>query len=1449
MAEAVAIAIEALLYEGAIVFTAAEVAAIGATLQVALAVTSYAVSANEGRRRERNARNSYNEGLKDRELMIRSGVAPARVVYGREKISGPIVYHESTGDKKQFLHLVVALAAHECDAIETIYFNEVALPAVGGDGFVAAGEFARAEYPQALENLAADGAGVITLSRPAHQVLTATVGVGVDATTIGFTHVPESASVSGFSPGQVVTVDYTYTRTIKAVRIRQRLGAPGQAAYSELVAESAGNWTSAHVGAGITDLYIRIEYDVEIFGQVGLPNISAVLRGKKLADPRTGLTAWSENSALIAADRLRDATYGLGAQAPEVPTDELIAAANLCDEAVALDALGATQPRYTYSGSFTTDAAPLESLRAIAGSMAGSIVWAQGRWLIRPGAYRAPSDTWTEDSLGGAAPTHTPKAPRANLFNAVRAVYRDPTQAWAEVQAPLVSNAYYQAQDGGRQRVQTLQLPMACDAMRAQRLAKIELERARQAYTVQLTTNLRGYNQAPTDTINLQLARYGWAGGKVFEVLERTWAGGLEVQYTLRETAAGVFAWNYGEATTHDLAPDTALPTPYATPAAPTGLAVASGTAHLLLQGDGTQVSRAYITWTQSAEAFVTGGGQVVVQWAKVGTQDWQPTESVQGADVAVYASPVPDAWLINVRAKFVNAVGRSSHWAYTTHRVVGKTALPADVSGLAAVGGQRSATISWLASPDIDYSQTVLRVGSTWATATALALVSGTSYTWAAAPGLYTILAKHRDTSENDSSNALSCSVLVSEYTGSLIDGAQWIPGTSGAQGAYPRRFNATGSGGENEIILATGPDGQLQPLWRCISGDTPYGVGTDADGGWDTDLLPISDLKMYRFEQWFWCTGAMDGQAYLGPGSSSVRDIGGSVNSNPYFAVVPRGTLTAGRWYLMVGYVLPSTYAGAQLNQGGFWDGVTGQKIGNGTDYQWVASQATTFQRSYQYYASVGAEQWFAPPAVRLLDGSEPSVSSILATAALGRAAAAVLAAANAQATADAATTRIGAMESDGVLTPVEKPQLVQDYGVITSEQSGLDAQATAYGITTEKTAYDGAVTALTSHLATLLAPVAWNNLGGDTNITGSALRTKFGDVYATKQALMNAIAAVAGTQANWTQLANKPADTDLLNTHTQGGVLVVDHPAGGNAGFSGGATTGAIKIKLPQSWTNTMMRFYVEIYEYDADKSLTLEVGGYNYSGSGGAWYNVYAKMTGSSASEKAVRFGHDGATCCIWIGEPGSVWQYPQVVVSNLRGGYSNNTAALWASGWAVSVDNTAHSGHAITGTIANPLTGANLTTSGGSVGTVQIAANASTEVYVNTPGSAVTVTGLMHTPRGFNSGWTTELASVTFTPGASGTANVFFDGSGELTAPSGGGVEWSIQDQGGAWDGWKAVSASPPGTAQFKFSMGTTRKFAVTGGVPYTIAAYASKLDAGDTFQVRNHELRVEVIKR
>lgn len=97
-----------------------------------------------------------------------------------------------------------------------------------------------------------------------------------------------------------------------------------------------------------------------------------------------------------------------------------------------------------------------------------------------------------------------------------------------------------------------------------------------------------------------------------------------------------------------------------------------------------------------------------------------------------------------------------------------------------------------------------------------------------------------------------------------------------------------------------------------------------------------------------------------------------------------------------------------------------------------------------------------------------------------------------------------------SDNILSKYEKPVIRAEYDLLIAEQVGIDIVATQYGITTEKTNYDNAITALTAYL-TGLSP-SYTDYTQDTAIDGALFRTLFGTVYTTRQLLSNAMSDYA-------------------------------------------------------------------------------------------------------------------------------------------------------------------------------------------------------------------------------------------------------------------------------------------------------------------------------------------------
>lgn len=61
---------------------------------------------------------------RDQKRTFRDPLAPREIVYGKQRKGGVIVYVESDGDSSEYLHLVLIVAAHKCESIEQIYFDD-----------------------------------------------------------------------------------------------------------------------------------------------------------------------------------------------------------------------------------------------------------------------------------------------------------------------------------------------------------------------------------------------------------------------------------------------------------------------------------------------------------------------------------------------------------------------------------------------------------------------------------------------------------------------------------------------------------------------------------------------------------------------------------------------------------------------------------------------------------------------------------------------------------------------------------------------------------------------------------------------------------------------------------------------------------------------------------------------------------------------------------------------------------------------------------------------------------------------------------------------------------------------------------------------------------------------------------------------------------------------------
>lgn len=115
--------------------------------------------------------------------------------------------------------------------------------------------------------------------------------------------------------------------------IRKHLGEPNQVADSLAIANMP-TWTNLHRLQGIAYLYVIMKKNQDVYPN-GAPNVSAIVEGPSIYDPRVSGMSWSTNIALMCSDYLTSQT-GYGIDNTDIDMTNVAAQANICDEIVAV---------------------------------------------------------------------------------------------------------------------------------------------------------------------------------------------------------------------------------------------------------------------------------------------------------------------------------------------------------------------------------------------------------------------------------------------------------------------------------------------------------------------------------------------------------------------------------------------------------------------------------------------------------------------------------------------------------------------------------------------------------------------------------------------------------------------------------------------------------------------------------------------------------------------------------------------------------------------------------------------------------------------------------------------------------------------------------------------------------------------------------------------------------
>jgi len=550
-----------------------------------------------------------------------------KVVYGKMRVGGQVVFISNSGDDNKYLHMAIAFASHEIESYEEIWFND-------------------------------------------KKVWTLSGGFQSDW-------------------GTYVTID-------------RKFGTDAQAASTNLVNANV-LWTTNHKLSGIAYIAFRLEWDTDKFPQ-GVPNITAVLKGKKVYDPRTASTGWSQNPALCLRDYMLDDKYGLGEVTANIDSTAINAAANLCEEQVTLDA-GGTQNRYQCNGVIETGNQIRANIEQLLASMGGMLTYSGGKYFIDGAEYKAPALTFTEADVISDIQTQT-KQSRRGVYNGVKGIFVSEEKNYKVLDYPPQISSTYATEDGDPIYLD-MALPFVTNNTQAQRLAKIALLKSRQQVVINMTVNLKGLQVKIGDTINVTNDRLSYSS-KVFQVIDYSLAiadgGALAVNLACIETASAIYDWatsdeedflSGGELDLYD------------------GRTVANVTNLALTEvgfkgPDGNVISAVDLTWTAVTDAFVE---LYKVRYNKTGTTNYFYASS---REPRVYLSGLDITSNYDFRVQAENLIGVSSTGTTLSNQALnGDTTAPSVPTSGSATGGIQTITAEWTNPSDIDFKHTEVFVNT----------------------------------------------------------------------------------------------------------------------------------------------------------------------------------------------------------------------------------------------------------------------------------------------------------------------------------------------------------------------------------------------------------------------------------------------------------------------------------------------------------------------------------------------------------------------------------------------------------------------------------------------------------------------------------------------------------------------------------------------------------------
>lgn len=654
----------------------------------------------------------------NRKNTINSASAPRRMVYGKVRAGGVARYAESSGTNDKYLHLIQIFAAHSCEAVEEIYFNdELAFIGTTAQGKFVGKASAIIETGKQTTANAAIVADTPSNWTDDHKLLGQTyVYFKLEYNTEIFQGVPRITAVIkgkddivdvrtgsiGWTDNQALCIlDYIqsdYGFRSPDSEINMESFKEGADVADELVA----------AGVGITEKRYTINGTISVIDQPVGPLDNMMLAGM------SGLQYVQGQFVFIPG------IY----KAPESQSS-----------------LGSSDYTFDSTTQFTFDSTVAPTFDH---------------------GFDIDYKFTDSDLIGGIS--YTPSGDVDSRVNAVRGTYIDPEQGYEAVDFVQLNVPAYETQDKEILFADT-KFQFVDSGTKARRLSKLFLERSRYGVRLSVKFKVRALEFSVGDRIEFESVSEGLIN-KVYRIDELTPSlDGVEV--ALSEDAPEVWSWEEGDALVVTPPPVLNLPNPN-TVAVPTGLTVSES---VYIGNDQTSIkSRVTIDWDND---------DVIQRWEVLGFYYPTATYALASTQVVTNSFVLDDAqlgnWFFYVRA--VNGIGSRSAYATAAFTTNGKTTAPAAITGFAGTRRPNGVDINWIESAEQDVSYYEVRNGADWASGTPIRKTDSNGFLWEPDnQTVSTLWVKAIDKSGGESATATSLTVgtgatAITSSTGPIVN------------------------------------------------------------------------------------------------------------------------------------------------------------------------------------------------------------------------------------------------------------------------------------------------------------------------------------------------------------------------------------------------------------------------------------------------------------------------------------------------------------------------------------------------------------------------------------------------------------------------------------------------------------------------------------------------------